>query len=192
MDILDAIVKIIVGLFALTGVCLSVYFGWKQFSIKRADEKEDKSIKLQIDNAISAARKEITEEINTAVKQGIVECGVIGDKAIRETQNELDKQIAENSKQIGELTVISKGVLEKMDVMSNKLNVVGESNKNNNYDRLLIVTNKILKSGKMTIADKTNLKQLYQSWKDLNGEDPKMETMYDECMRINPILDEGA
>ena len=189
---IDAVVKILVGLFALAGVCYTGWLGWKQFSVKRNDEKEEKNVHLLIDNSIAAARKEISQEIKEAVQQGIIDCGVIGDRAIRETQSDLEKQIAANTEQIGDLANLTNKVLTNMDSISKVVTISAEAQKNNNYDRLLIVTNKILKSGKMTIADKTNLKQLYQSWKDLNGDDPKMDTMFDECLKINPTLDEGA
>ena len=66
-----------------------------------------------------------------------------------------------------------------------------ESQCNSNYDRLLFVTNKVLKSGRMTISDKTNLKQLYSSWKDLGGRDAKMDTLYEECIKITPTQDDA-
>jgi hypothetical protein len=68
--------------------------------------------------------------------------------------------------------------------------VSAESQKNSNYDRLLIVMSKVLKSGILTFTDKTNLLQLYTSWKELGGNDPKIETMYDECMKLKPTLEE--
>ena len=192
MDWIDAVVKLLVGLFALAGVGFTGWLGWKQFSIKRSDEKEEKSIQLQIDNAIKNARTEITKEIKNAVDDGIVRCGVIGDKAIRDTQSDLEKQIEANSKQIGELTNLTKDVLTNMDSINKVVTISAESQRNSNYDRLLIVTNKILKSGKMTIGEKTNLRQLYESWKALKGEDPKMDTKYDECLKISPTIDESA
>lgn len=216
MTPLQAIVSIIVALIAgATGGGLV----FAKFWIERKDKKEENSTQKQIDDSIKAARKEITMEIKEAVQQGIVDCGVIGDKAIREVQEEflkklddglkarsdegaqrfnthaealkeVNKQIAANSEQIGELTSLTKNVLENMASINTVVTVSAESQRNSNYDRLLIVTSKILKSGKMTIADKTNLKQLYQSWKDLKGEDAKMDTMYEECMKFVPILDE--
>ena len=43
----------------------------------------------------------------------------------------------------------------------------------------------------MTIAYKTSLKQLYRSWKSLGGKDDEMETKYEECTKLTPILDEN-
>ena len=107
------------------------------------------------------------------------------------------QQLAENSKQIEEILGIVRGQAEKYDTMADSLTALNkitaataESQCNSNYDRLLIVTNKILKSKKMTISDKTNLKQLYESWRILGGKDPKMETMYEECMKIELSPDE--
>ena len=50
--------------------------------------------------------------------------------------------------------------------------------------------NVAVKSGKMTISEKTNIKQLYNSWKDLSGVDPKIDTLVDECLKITPVPDD--
>ena len=216
MTLLQAVVSILVALIAGTTGGGLVF---AKFWIERKDKKEENAVQKQIDDSIKLARKEITEEIKAAVQQGIVDCGVIGDRAIREMQEEFVKkldeglkargeegkerfeinskqieenslQLSKNAKQIEELTSLTKDVLETMDSLGKVVSVSAESQRNSNYDRLLIVTNKILKSSKMTISDKTNLKQLYKSWKDLNGEDPKMDTMYEECMKFTPVPDE--
>lgn len=207
------------------------FFLMKKFYMERQDAKEEKSTQLLIDNSIEKAKEEMRKEIKAAVQQGIVDCGVIGDKAIREVQEEFikrledglrvrsdegknrfeinsrqiqenSKQLSENSKQIEELVGIVKDQAESnnekftaladtLTSLNKVISISAESQANSNYDRLLIVTNKVLKSGKMSISDKTNLNQLYGSWKDLGGKDPKMDTLYEECMKITPTLDEN-
>lgn len=205
----------------------SGYFGYKQFILKRQDEKEEKDIQSKIDAAIEKVKLQLQTEIKDSVQKGIVDCGEIGDRAIRRAHDELNnelqkglemrskegkerfdinsrqieqnsKQLAENSKQIEEILGIVKDQAIKYDTMADSLTALNkvacataEAQCNSNYDRLLIVTSKVLKSSKMTISDKTNLTQLYDSWKVLGGKDPKMDTMYNECMKIPPILDEA-
>ena len=217
MTLLQAVVTIVVALISGLG---GSFFSYRQFTLKRKDEKEEKSIQKQIDDSIKTARVEISKEIKEAVQQGIVDCGVIGDRAIRETQDELikkleeglkargeegkerfefnSKQIIQNTEQIKELTGLVKDQITKIDMFAESMTslnsvvrATAESQRTSNYDRLLIVCNKILESGKMTITDKTNLKQLYKSWSDLKGEDPKIDTMYEECMKMTPIPDES-
>lgn len=207
------------------------FFLMKKFYVERQDAKEEKNIQLLIDNSIEKAKEDMRKEIKVAVQQGIVDCGVIGDKAIREAQEEFvkkleeglkargeegrerfelnsrqiqenSKQLSENSKQIEELVGIVKDQAEKNNEKFNALaetltslnkviSISAESQANSNYDRLLIVTNKVLKSGKMSISDKTNLNQLYGSWQSLGGKDPKMDTLVEECRKITPTLDEN-
>lgn len=209
--------------------------GWlalHKFYIERQDKKDEELLQKRIDDSIAKAKDEMRQEIKAAVQQGIVDCGVIGDKAIREVQDEFlkkleeglnarseegkvrfdinsrqiqenSKQLSENSRQIEELVGIvkdqAKSNTKKFDALAdsltsmNKILVVSaESQCNSAYDRLLIVTNKVLKSSKLTISDKTNLKQLYSSWKDLGGKDAKMDTLYEECMKMTPIPDDGV
>lgn len=218
MTWLQAVVTIVVALISGFG---SSYFTHRQFLIKRQDEKEEKAVKKQIDDAIKVAREEITKEILESVKKGIVDCGEIGDKAIEKMKNEVkeefeeglkkrgeegrmrfiknSEQIEANSKQINEILSIVKDQAQKFDALSdsitslnNAVSVSTESQRNSNYDRLLVVMNPILRKRKMTITEKTNLKQLYKSWQDLKGHDPKIDTMYEECMKLNPIPDEDV
>jgi len=100
---------------------------------------------------------------------------------------------------IRQILTIQKDSTEKIDKMADSITALAqvseacaESQRTSNYDRLLIVTNKIIKSRKMTMTEKTNLIQLYESWKKLQGSDKKIDVMYDECLKITPILDEGA
>lgn len=218
MTWLQAIVTIVVALISGFG---GSYFSHRQFLIKRQDEKEEKNIQKLIDDAIGAARKEISGEIDKSVKKSIEDCGEIGDKAIEHMKQEVKEEFAEglrqrgeegrerfeknsrlideNSKQINELLVIVKDQAQKFDTMAesltalNKVTMISaESQKNSTYDRLLVVMNPILRKRQMTITEKTNLKQLYKSWQDLRGYDPKIDTMYEECMKLSPVPDEDV
>lgn len=213
-------ITVLCALIAVAGVITSSILGYRQFAIKRNDEKEEKTVQKQIDDSIKVAREEIRQEIKEAVQQGIIDCGVIGDKAIRQVQEDIvkkledglnarseegrvrfeqnSKQIVQNTEGIKELTGLVKDQITKIDMFADSMTslnkvvrATAESQRTSNYDRLLIVCNKILKSNKLTITDKTNLKQLYGSWKDLKGEDPKIDTLYEECMKLTPIPDES-
>ena len=215
MTILQAIVSIIVALIAGTTGGGLVF---AKFWIERRDRKEEISVQKQIDDSIICARKEITNEIKAAVQQGILDCGVIGDKAIRQAEDNFvhkleeglkargeegrerfeinSNQINENSSMIKEILAIQRDQTEKMGRMAESITSLAqvseacaESQRNSNYDRLLIVTNNIIKAGVMTITEKTNLTQLYNSWKKLQGRDPKIDTLYDECMKVRTVLD---
>lgn len=221
MTPLQAIVSIVVALIAGTTGGGLVF---TKFIIERQDKLKENNTQKLIDDAIDVARKDITQEIKDAVRQGIVDCGVIGDKAIREVQEEfvkkldeglkargeegaerfkihaesfkeVNKLVAENTKQIGELTEISKQTLKSLSALSKMARTSAESQKSNNYDRILLVGKNVLKNQRITLAEKTNLKQLYNSWVDFHEEgeklDPKITTLYDECMKFTPIPDEG-
>lgn len=208
------------------------YFILKKFYIERQDSKEEKGIQLQIDNAIEKAKKEMRQEIKESVQQGIIDCGVIGDKAIREVQDEFvrkleeglrargaegkerfdinsrqiemnSKQLAENSKQLEELVGIVKDQTEsnnkKFDTLADSLSSLNkvieasaESQRSFNYDRILMVANKALQNGKITINQKTNLNQLYDSWTKLGGKDAKINTLFNECSKLTTIPDEAV
>lgn len=186
MTILQAIISVIVALIAGAGGA----FGFLQFMIKRKDEKEENDVQKRIDEAVLKAKTEMLDELSKVSKARSDE-GAERFNTHKVAINEVIRQTEENSKQIGELTSLTKNVLQNMASLNQVVTISAESQKNNNYDRLLIVVSKILKSKRMTISDKTNLKQLYTSWKALKGEDPKMDTMYEECMKLEPILDES-
>lgn len=215
MTLIQAIVSIAVALIAGTTGGGLVF---AKFLIERRDKKEELSVQKQIDDAINAARKDITKEIKEAVQQGIVDCGTIGDKAIKQSEDNFvqkleeglkargeegrerfeinSKQINENSSMIKEILVIQKDQTEKMGQLTDSITSLAqvseacaESQRNSNYDRLLIVTNKIIKNNVMTITEKTNLTQLYDSWKKLQGHDPKIDTLYGECIKVKTVLD---
>lgn len=215
MTLLQAIVSIAVALIAGTTGGGLVF---AKFWIERKDKQEERTVQKQIDDSIADARKDITMEIKNAVQQGIVDCGVIGDKAIRESEASFAKkleeglnargeegrkrfeinsqQINDNSNMIKEILSIQKDQTEKMCQLTDSITSLAqvseacaESQRNSNYDRLLIVTSNIIKAGVMTITEKTNLTQLYSSWQRLQGKDPKIDTLYDECMKVKTVLD---
>ena len=207
MTWLSGIVTILV---ALVGGSVSAIISHRQFLLKRQDEKEEKSVQKQIDDSIDKAMEDF-----------IAKCGEIGDAQIQKAKEEVrkefeeglimrgkegkerfdinSKQIAENSEMIKEILEIQKDQSQKFEMLAESMTALNkvvmasaESQRNANYDRLLFVANKVLKSGKMTISEKTNIKQLYNSWKDLSGNDPKIDTLYEECMKLTPIPDEGV
>ena len=189
MTPLQAFVTILCALIAVAGVITSSILGYKQFKLKRQDEIEANDVQKRIDEAVLKAKEEMLMEL-AKVSKARSEEGAERFNTHAEAFKAVDKRIEENTMQIRELTRISKEVLGSMETMGKKLDVVGDSNRNNNYDRLLIVTNKILKSGKMTITDKTNLRQLYKSWKALGGSDDEMDTKYDECMEMEVVFEQ--
>ena len=184
------IVTIVVAVIGAIATALGGGFAFAQFLIKRKDEKEANDIQKRIDSAVEQSRKEMMERLDNVSKERSEE-GAVRFQKHAEAIIDINKQISENNKQIGELTSLTKDVLQNMASLNKVVSASAESQRNSNYDRILIVTNNILKSGRMTITDKTNLKQLYKSWIDLNGNDPKIDTYYEECMKIAPIPDGG-
>lgn len=218
IEILKILATIIV---AIVGTLGGGYFGYKKFLIERKDNKEEKNTQHLIDVSIAKAKEEMQMEIKESVRQAIVDCGAIGDKAIRQVQDDLknefrkglemrgeegktrfdinSRQIEQNSKQIEEILGIVKDQAEKYDVMAESLTTLNrvveasaESQRNSNYDRFLMVANKALINNRITITEKTNLNQLFNSWVKLGGKDPKITTLYDECMKLITIPDEGV
>lgn len=194
MTPLQAFVTVLCALIAVAGVITSAILGYKQFSIKRNDELQEKAVQKRIDEAVAKAKEEMLMELEK-VSMARSEEGAERFNKHAASIVEINRQIEQNSKQISELTSISKNVLESMDSLNKVVRASADSQKNSNYDRILFVTNKVLKSQKITITDKTNLKQLYESWVALHGEneplDPKIMTMYEECMKFTPVPDEG-
>lgn len=207
LEIIKVIATIIVASIAAFG---GGFLTYKKFIIERQDAKDKELLQKQIDDSVEKAMETFIEK-----------CGSIGDKAIEKAKEEVrsefqeglkmrgdegaerfathNKAINENSAMIKEILTVQKDQTEKFDKMADAITALAqvseacaESQRNSNYDRLLIVANKIIKSRKMTMTEKTNLIQLYKSWEKLNGKDDKLTVMYDECMKITPVLDEGA
>lgn len=228
VDILKVLGTILVAVITTVG---TGYFALKKMYVERQDKKDEVLLQKRIDDSIKAVREEITMEIKEEVHKGIVECGVIGDKAIREVQEEVvkkleeglkargdegkerfeinskqieanSKQLSENSKQIEELIGVVK---EQAETTEKKFNALADSLTSLNtityanaksqrsaiFDKLLMVGNKILKAGKMTVNDKTNLIQLYNSWLELKGENDELDTLIEECKKLPVTPNEG-
>lgn len=189
------VVTIVVAVIGVIGTSMASVFGFLQFWLKRRDEKDEEALRKMIAKMISEADDRLRGEFQNGLdlrEHTGKERFDINSRQIEENS----RQLSENSKQIEEILGIVKGQAEKYDAMADSLTslnrvaaATAEAQCNSNYDRLLIVTNKVLKSEKLTISDKTNLTQLYDSWKVLGGKDPKMDTMYNECMRFTPVLD---
>ena len=190
------IVSIIVAIIGVIGASIGGGFAFAQFLIKRKDEKEEKSVQKLIDISIDKLKKEMNKQMELMSNERSEE-GLHRFETHAHSIEKINSQIMENSKQISELAHLSKtqlqnqeGFRESLTALNKMVKVASESQKNNNYDRLLIVMSKVLKSGVLTFTDKTNLLQLYTSWKELGGNDPKIDTMYDECMKLKPTLEE--
>ena len=188
MTWLQAIVTLLV---ALLGGIGSSYFSYRQFIIKRKDEKDEEALKKMIAKMISEADDRLRGEFHTGLDER--------EHTGKERFDINSKAIQENTEQISELTSLVRDQVTKLDMFADSMTSLtrlvtasAESQRTSNYDRLLFVANKVLKSGKMTITEKTNIKQLYNSWKDLQGNDPKIDTLYEECMKLTPIPDEGV
>ena len=188
MSTREIIVTIIVALIGMAGASCGTIFGYRQFLIKRQDEKEEKTMQSKIEDAVKDAKVEIYKELAKVSEERSQE-GAIRFSTHAKALEEVNKQIDSNTKQINELTQITKNVLESMDALGKVVKASAESQRNANYDRILVVANRVLANKKMTITEKTNLKQLYNSWKDLNGEDAKVDTLYEECMKVEIIPD---
>lgn len=223
ITILQTIIPVIVAL-------IGSYFGYKQFLLKRADEKEEKEIEQLINSAIIKIKEELRQEIEKKVTKVFNDCGAKGDQAIKdailqarkEAHDELEqglemrglegkerfeinsKQIEQNTNMIQEVLTIQKQTNEKFDKLADSLiglndamtvnskltRACAEGVRSTNYDRILLVANKALKRGAITISEMTNLEQLYRSWIELQGKDPKIETYYNECRKLHSIPDE--
>ena len=185
----DYIISIAVAIIAALGGSAGSLFGYRQFLIKRKDEKEEKGIQKRIDEAMEKVRSEIMKEVTTGLEER--------DRTGKKRFEINSRAIEENTEQINRLTKLVESQITKMDAFTESLtalNVIvkatAESQCNANYDRLLVVASKVLSTGKVTITEKTNLRQLYSSWKDLGGNDAKIDTMYEACEELDLILDD--
>ena len=193
MTLLQAIVSIIVAMFAAS----AGGFGFAQFLIKRKDDKEANDIQSKIDTAVAAVRQELLAEL---------------DKGLLARSEEGRERFIINSEQINDNKTLIRQVIQgqqKTDERFNKLaesiTVLSEATASNtqltracaegvrstNYDRMLIVANNALKKDRITVSEKTNLKQLYTSWGELQGHDPKIDTLYEDCMKLRTVPDDA-
>ena len=188
MTLLQAVDSIIVALIAGTTGGGLVF---AKFWIERKDKKESESVQSKIDNAVIKVKTEMLDELTKVSKARSAE-GAERFNIHAKSFEEVNKQISENTKQIDRLAEISTNVLKSMDSLNKVVEASAESQRNSNYDRLLIVGKKVLNTQKITLSEKTNMKQLYDSYKKLNGNDPYIETLWDECQKLTPIPDEQA
>lgn len=178
----QAILSIVLALIA--GVSSTI-----TFFVKRKDDMKEKDVQNRINEAVLSAKSEIYEKLNQISTERSEE-GAERFKIHAESFKTVNKQIEENTKQIGELTEISKNVLESMESMNKMVKVSAEGQRNTTYDRILIVGKKILSSKKISLSEKTNLKQLYTSYKALQGHEPYIDTLYEECMKQELVGDD--
>lgn len=188
MTPLQAVVTIVCAIIAVAGVITSAILGYKQFMLKRQDEIEANSVDAKIDKAISNLRKEMMEIIE-GVSIARSKEGAERFNTHAKALSDVNKQIEANSKQISELTEISRKTLKSVSELSDSVESSVKSQRNNNYDRLLMVGRKALSTKQITLSEKTNLKQLYESYRELKGNDPYIETLMEECNKLTPIPD---
>ena len=181
MTLVEAIISIVLALIA--GVSSTI-----TFFVKRKDDMEEKDVQNRINSAVNEAKVEIYERLEKVSLERSQE-GAERFNKHAESFKQVNSQIEKNSKQIGELTEMSKNVLESIETLTRTVTASAESQRNANYDRLLYVGKKVLSEGKITLSDKTNLIQLYKSYKKLNGDQPYIDTLYEECMKFTPVPD---
>lgn len=196
MSLLQAVVAIVVAIIGVVGASIGSVFAYMQFSVKRKDEKEEKDIQKRIDKAVDDAKEEMQKKFSIGLQER--------ENTGKERFEINSKQIDKNTSQISEILEIVKGQTKRYDTLAESITALQEATISNSkvtkacaegmrsttYDRILIVANKALKRQKITITEKTNLKQLYNSWQELQGRDDKIETLYDDCMKLTPIPDE--
>lgn len=194
MTLLQAVIAIIVAIVGSTGTTL----GFVQFLIKRKDEKEENSVHKQIDEAIKEAKTEVYEKLT----EGLFQRGEEG----RERFEINSKQIEKNTTQIGEILTIVRKQTEQYDAMVQSLTTLNasvstlntqfgacaEGVNSNLYDKISIVAKKALKRKAITTTEKTNLRQLWESYTKLGGSDETLKTYYEECGKLETINDDEA
>lgn len=211
MTLLQGIVAILVALVGTAGGM----FGFVQFMIKRKDEKEEKDFNKIIDERVEA---KMNEFIRKCGEIGDVQIENAVEKARAEFKEGLDmrentgrerfeinsEQIQQNTNMIQEVLEIQKQTNKKFDKLAESMTVLNEVTainsklakacaegvRSTNYDKMLVVAKKALKRGAITISEKTNLKQLYDSYLELQGSDSKITTYYEDCMKLKSIPDE--
>ena len=211
MTPLQATVSIILAIIASAGAT----FGFLQFLIKRKDENKEKDFKKQIDKIVEKKMEEFIkkcgeigdaqieiakEEVRKEFEEGLAMRGEEG----KERFELNSKQIQENTEMIDKILQVQRRTDDKFDKLAESLTALNEAMvinskvtkacaegvRSTTYDRILLVANKALKRNAITISEKTNLKQLYESWIELQGDDPKISTYYEDCVKLKSIPDE--
>ena len=192
-------------------------FGFAQFMLKRKDDKEERDIQKMIDDAIEIAMNEFISkcgnigdkaildaknELRGELQEGLTMRGEEG----RERFEINSEQIKQNTEMIKEVLDIQRSAGEKFNQLAESLTALNEATianarltracaegvRSTNCDRILLVAKNALKRGAITISEKTNLKQLYASYQELQGNDPKINTYYEDCMKLHSIPDDDA
>lgn len=159
-------------------------------SIRKCGEIGDKAISDVVDKM----REEFQEGLQLRSEEG------------RQRFEANSKQIVENTAQIGEILTIVRKQTEQYDAMVQSLTTLNESVStlntqfvacadgvnSNLYDKISIVAKKALKRKAITTTEKTNLRQLWESYKKLGGTDETLRTYYEECGKLETINDEEA
>lgn len=191
-------------------------FGFIQFMVKRKDDKEARDVQKQIDDAITKAKEKFIaecgaigdaqivkakEELYEEMQKGLEERGLEGKKRFDINS----ASIQENTKMIQEVLDIQKSAGARFEQLAESMTALNEAVVSNSkvtracaegirsttYDKILLVANKALSRGAITISEKTNLKQLYQSWTELQGDDPTITTYFEDCMKLPSIPNEN-
>lgn len=191
MTILQAIITVVVALIG----SLAGTFSFVQFMIKRKDDKEERDIQKMIDASIYKAREEARKEL----QEGLEMFGEDDKKRSEANASSIHK----NTEMIQEIIKIQKESNEKFDKLANSLITLNEATiinskivktcaegiRSTTYDKILLVANRALNRNAITISEKANLIQLYQSWVDLQGEDPRIKVYYEDCIKLPSIPD---
>ena len=185
------IVAIVVAFIGFLGAGVSAGFVFAQFMIKRKDEKEQNSVKKQIDEAVGKVREELQDEFRNGLKAR-------GEEG-RERFEVNSEQIQKNAEILGKLLQIQEDQAKKADIMMDSLTslnkttaVCAEGVKSTLYDKIYMIAQKAMTRKGITADEKANITQLWKSYSALNG-NGKGETYYKICMEDMPVLsDEEA
>lgn len=181
-------ITVLCALIAVAGVIVSSILGYKQFKIKRQDELDSRNMQTLVDKAVDDLRREIMEVIE-GVSVARSKEGADRFNTHAQALDKVDKRIEENSKQISELTELSKSMLTSVNSLNKSVASAVKSQKNTTYDRLLLVGKKALNAKSITISEKTNIRQLFDSYREMGGDDPYINTLMEECEKLTPIAD---
>ena len=190
MDKGQIIATIIVALIGILGGS-GGGFAFAQFMIKRQDEKEEKNIQKQIDDAVNAAEERMQKKLD----EGLIARGEEG----RERFKINSRQIEKNAQTADKILAIQEAQTKKVDLMMESLTSLNETTKacaegvrSTLYDKLYIIAQKAIARKGITADEKANVKQLWDSYSALNG-NGKGEAYAQICWHDLPVLsDEEA
>lgn len=191
MDRGQLIATIVVAIIGFFGTAAASGFGFAQFMIKRRDEKEDNNIQSRIDEAVKAAEGRMQEKL----EKGLIARGEEG----RERFEINSEQIKQNAETAGKILRIQEEQTKKVDLMMDSLNALNlttkacaEGVKSTLYDKIYIIAQKAIARKGITADEKANVSQLWDSYRELNG-NGKGEAYANICLHDLEILsDEEA